>query len=204
MTYRTELLNRSDSDIISTYEVQLQGLINYYDRAHNVKDRMRFLRCVWEESLARTLAAKHKSKITTISKKYLKFYAIDTRKILGVEIPREGKKSLITAFGKKPIRRNTVKTIGDKEQTIYVKRNELITRMLAETCELCGSQHQVEAHHIRKLADLKRNGKNTPQWMQKMRAIRRKTLFVCQECHTSIHNGTYDGVALTKVDGRAT
>ena len=203
ITYRSELLNRSDYDIISTYEVQLQGLINYSNRAHNVKNRMRFLRCVWEESLARTLAAKHKSKITTIYKRYLKYSTIDKRRILGMEIPREGKKPLIAVFGKKPIQRNTVKTIMDEEQTIYAKRNELLTRMLAETCELCGSQQQIEAHHIRKLANLKRNGKNTPQWMQKMIAIRRKTLFVCQKCHTNIHNGTYDGVALTKVGGRA-
>ena len=31
-TQRRELLNLSDYDIISTYEVELQGLINYYNR----------------------------------------------------------------------------------------------------------------------------------------------------------------------------
>jgi hypothetical protein len=168
-----------------------------------MKKRMKFLRYVWEESLAKTLAAKHKSKVTTIYEKYQTFNTTDGRKILGVEIPRTGKKPLIAVFGKKPIQRNTTITIVDTLQTTYVKRNELLTRMLAETCELCGSKQQVEAHHIRKLADLKKSGKERPPWMQKMIAIRRKTLFVCQKCHTQIHNGTYDGVALTKVDRRA-
>lgn len=92
--------------------------------------------------------------------------------------------------------------IVEEMQTAYVKRNELLTRMLAETWELCGRQQDVEAHHIRKLADLKKQKEN-PQWMKKMIAIRRKTLIVCQKCHTEIHKGTYDGIALTKVDWRA-
>jgi hypothetical protein len=75
--------------------------------------------------------------------------------------------------------------------------------MLADKCELCGSEKRVEAHHIRKLANLKKDGKERPMWIQKMIAMRRKTLFVCQEGHNSIHNGTYDGVALVKVDRRA-
>jgi group II intron reverse transcriptase/maturase len=202
-THRSELLNMSDDDIISTYEIQLQGLINSYNRAHNVKKRTKFLRHVWEESLAKTLAAKHKSKVTTIYRKYQRFVTSDERKILGVEIQRKEKKPLIAVFGKKPIQRSTGTTMVDDTQTLYVKRNELLTRMLAETCELCGSQQHVEAHHIRKLADL-RKYKENPQWMQKMIAIRRKTLFVCQKCHTKIHNGTYDGTALAKVDWRAT
>ena len=201
-THRSELLNMSDYDIISTYETQLQGLINYYNRAHSVKKRMSYLRYVWEESLAKTLAAKHKSNVTVIYKKYQKFTTIDERKILGVEIQREGKKPLTAVFGKKPIQRNVRTDIVEEMQTVYVKRNELLTRMLAETCELCGNQHNVEAHHVRKLADLKKH-KEKPQWMKKMIAIRRKTLFVCQKCHTEIHNGKYDGIALMKVDRRA-
>ena len=163
---------------------------------------MNFLRYIWEESLAKSLAAKHKSKVTTILRKYRQFDSIDGRKILGVEIQRKGKKPLTAVFGKKPIQRNAGIPIVEEIQTIYVKRNELLTRMLEDTCELCGSQQHVEAHHIRKLADLKKH-KEKPQWMKKMIAIHRKTLFVCQKCHKEIHNGTYDGVALAKVDRRA-
>jgi predicted HNH restriction endonuclease len=69
-------------------------------------------------------------------------------------------------------------------------RNELIKRLLAEKCELCGSKMNVEVHHIRKLADLKEKGrKEKPRWVQKMTQRRRKTLVVCATCHDNIHRG---------------
>jgi hypothetical protein len=198
--HRAELLNLSDYDIISTYEVQLQGLINYYSRAHNVVNRMGYVRHVWEESLAKTLAAKYKTKVTTIYRTYRQFFTIDKRRILGIEIQREGKKPLRAVFGRKPIQRETRSIIRDTIQTVYNRRNELLTRLLADVCELCGSKVHVEAHHIKKLADLKkRYKKEPPTWVKKMIAIRRKTLFVCEQCHRKIHNGTYDGKKLTKV-----
>ena len=70
-------------------------------------------------------------------------------------------------------------------------RSELIKRLLADECELCGATEHIEVHHIRKLADLKVKGRRErPQSMQVMaRARRRKTLVVCKNCHTNIHAG---------------
>jgi len=68
--------------------------------------------------------------------------------------------------------------------------NELIARLLADECELCGSRQNIEVHHIRKLADLKVKGqREKPQWVQTMAARRRKTLVVCKDCHVNIHAG---------------
>jgi retron-type reverse transcriptase len=204
ITYRAELLNVSDDDMIRTCEVQLQGLINYDSRAHNVVNRMRYLRHGWEESLAKTLAAKYKTKVTTIYRKYRQFFTIDKRHILGTEIQREGKKPLRAVFGRKPIQREPRSIIRDTIQTVYNKRNERLTRLLADVCELCGSKVNGEAHHIKKLADLKkRYKKEPPTWVKKLIAIRRKTLFVCEKCHRKIHNGTYDGRDLRMSDRRA-
>ena len=67
---------------------------------------------------------------------------------------------------------------------------ELVQRLLADTCELCGSTESVEVHHIRKLANLKQRGRREqPVWMQTMAARRRKTLVVCRHCHEHIHAG---------------
>jgi group II intron reverse transcriptase/maturase len=52
--HRGELLNASDYDIIMTYEIALQGLINYYSRAHN-QGALKHLRYKWGESLLKTL-----------------------------------------------------------------------------------------------------------------------------------------------------
>ena len=69
------------------------------------------------------------------------------------------------------------------------ERNELLKRLLAEKCEMCGSRENVEVHHIRKLADLEKGGKERPRWVKIMAARRRKTLVVCRVCHQAIHAG---------------
>lgn len=200
--HRAELMNDSDYDIIRTYETELQGLINYYSLAHNVRDRMYYLRYTWETSLLKTLSAKSKTKMSVTLKKYKKYTSEDGRKIVGVTVERTGKKPLIATFGSKPLKRQKNINIQDEQQTIYTTRNELIVRMLADTCEICGSTEDVEAHHIKKLADLKKKWEGKPEkpkWVQKMIAIRRKTLFTCQKCHLKIHQGKYDGQRLTKI-----
>jgi hypothetical protein len=89
---------------------------------------------------------------------------------------------------------NDAKTIP-----IWSGRSEVVQRLLAQQCELCGSEDHIEVHHIRKLADLKQKGqRDKRQWVQKMVARRRKTLVVCQNCHHDIHYGRYDGPAFSK------
>ncbi len=88
----------------------------------------------------------------------------------------------------------------DEISKIYTKRNELLKRLEADACEICRSTDNVQAHHIRKLANLKKKykGKEPPVWVQKMIAIRRKTLFVCKKHHDEIHQGKYDGKKLAR------
>jgi hypothetical protein len=89
------------------------------------------------------------------------------------------------------VRRRSI--IDDRVLQTYMGRSELIERLLAEKCELCGQTGKVEGHHIHKLKDLQKKTRPLEIWEQKMIAIRRKTLFVCDACHKKIHNGTYDG-----------
>ena len=69
------------------------------------------------------------------------------------------------------------------------ERTELVKRLLADTCELCGSRENVEVHHVHKLADLEKRKKEQPRWVKVMIARRRKTLVVCHFCHQAIHAG---------------
>ena len=118
-----------------------------------------------------------------------------------MDVPRKGKKPFTATFGKKPIRRVKDTTVKDEVQAVYIAHNELIARLLATSCELCGREHvSLHGHHIRKLKDLAKRwqGKREkPVWVKQMIAIRRKTLFVCEKCHKEIHSGNYDGVKLT-------
>lgn len=72
-------------------------------------------------------------------------------------------------------------------------RNEVVKRLLADTCEMCGSRDGVEVHRIRQLKDLRvlnvRGRVAKPTWAQMRAARRRKTLVVCRVCHEGIHYG---------------
>jgi hypothetical protein len=62
--------------------------------------------------------------------------------------------------------------------------------MLADACEQCGSEEQVEVHHIRAMKDLnKYTGREKPEWVKKMALRRRKTLVLCRKCHMNLHAG---------------
>ena len=97
----------------------------------------------------------------------------------------------VPRFGGIPLRRQTEAILIDRDPPhVYFRRNELIKRLLAGACELCGSTNDCEVHHVRKLADLKLKGRaEKPLWMRVMASRRRKTLIVCRRCHEDIHAG---------------
>ena len=104
---------------------------------------------------------------------------------------KEGKRPLVAQFGGFSIRRRKDAILVDQRPPgAYTKGTELLKRLQADACELCGSTFQVEVHHLHKLADLKRQQrKEVPGWLRLMAARRRKTLVVCRVCHEAIHAG---------------
>lgn len=192
--HRAELINNDDYTIISDYQSQYRGYVQYYTLAHNIHDLSR-LRWVMLTSLLKTLAAKHKESVNRIVKRYKSTVqtADGALRCFEVKVEREGKKPLIARFGGIALKRQPRGQIEDVPTTITVRPRtvELIQRVLAGTCELCESTDRTEVHHIRKLADLKQNGrKEKPLWIKTMAARRRKTLVVCHNCHWDIHRGT--------------
>jgi hypothetical protein len=112
---------------------------------------------------------------------------------LQVSIAREGKKPLVAKWGGISLRRKQQAFLNDQPAPFYTGRSEIERRLLAQTCELCGSSHQIEVHHIRALKDLQKKGRaETPNWIKVMASRRRKTLVVCRTCHQDIHAGRLD------------
>lgn len=106
---------------------------------------------------------------------------------LEVVVQREnGKKPLVARFGGIPLRRQRVVELVDRTPVmVQTDRNELLQRLLADECEMCGSTEKVQVHHIRHLKDLDIKGRREkPMWIQIMAARKRKTLVVCERCHT--------------------
>jgi len=191
--HRKALVSDDDFSIIARYQAEYRGFVQYYQLAQNVSWLWK-LHWVMRASLLKTLAHTHKRSVTKIARKYRA--TVETEhglmKCLEDIVPREGKKPLVARFGGIPLRRQSHAILTDMLVTLKRKpaRNELLKRLLANRCELCQSTNQVEVHHIRKLADLKKAGQaEKPQWVRVMAARRRKTLIVCRECHQAIHAG---------------
>lgn len=190
---RPAIMHDDDFSIMSRYQEEYRGVVQYYLLAVNVCWFHR-LHWIMEGSLLRTLAAKHKSTVRKQNRKYKTTIETPTgpMKCLQVIVKREeGKKPLVAQFGGIPLRRNTKAVLVDQQpQYVKYERNELLRRLLANTCEICGSTQQCQVHHVRKLADLKREGRREKAaWEKIMIARRRKTLVVCHECHVAIHAG---------------
>jgi len=194
--HRAELVNSSDYEIVSHYRLEYLGLLNYYQYAHNVA-RLNSVKYYMEMSMMKTLAHKHK---TSVSKLYRKHHAQITVKGKSYTVlqfayqTKEGIKYL-TWGGWALKRKQKITTIG--QDTIsrwrWSNRSDIQTRLEKGECEVCGSDKDIEVHHIRKLKDLKKRWqgrKDKPLWVKRQIALNRKTLVVCRKCHTNIHQGT--------------
>ncbi|WP_074416032.1 reverse transcriptase/maturase family protein [Streptococcus suis] len=191
--HRNNLLHDDDFSIVQTYQQEYRGLVQYYILAQNLSW---FSKVYWyvETSLLKTLAFKHKSSINKMLAKY-KTTTTSTNgrtvPCLQVVVPREDKPPLVATWGGISLSYKKKAVIEDAPYQVYGGRTELIKRLLANKCELCGSKENIEVHHIRKLADLnKHNGKLVPKWKEIMSARCRKTLVTCRDCHHEIHNGS--------------
>jgi group II intron reverse transcriptase/maturase len=187
---RPELMNVPDHAIISQYGAEYRGIVQYYLLAGDVY-RLDRLRWVMLTSLLKTLARKHDSTVTKIARKYAA--TIETpygpRACMQVVVDRgEGKQRLVATFGGIPLRRQRAAILTDRVPVRATsRRKELIHRLLAGQCEICGEAEKVRVHQIRKLADLNQRGQPQPKWAQIMARRRRKTLVVCEPCYASIH-----------------
>ena len=193
--HRAELINDDDYTIVNRYQAEFRGVVQYYLLAVNVF-QFGILQWVMARSIAKTLAAKHKTSTRKVARRYKGTVQTveGARACLQVVVQRDkGKSPLVARFGGIPLRRKrTAVLVDQKPQRYRVDRTELIQRLLAEECELCGSTVDIQVHHVRGLRDLNLKGRSeTPLWVQVMASRRRKTLVVCRPCHLEAHGGSW-------------
>jgi group II intron reverse transcriptase/maturase len=190
--HRPEMLKDSVFTIMSTYQAEYRGLVEYYRMAHNLSSALDQLKWDMERSLTKTLAAKEHIPVPQVYRKYRATIMVGGRpyKGLQVTIEREGKKPLIAQWGGIPLSWNAKAILDDQPERIWSVTSELEERLLADTCEYCSAQEQCQVHHIRALKDLREKGrKPRPRWMDLMAARQRKTMVVCKTCHQDITYG---------------
>ena len=90
--------------------------------------------------MLKTLAAKHRSTVTKMARKYKA--KVDTpyglRTCFEATVSRPGRKPLIARFGGIPLRRQKTAVIDDRQPApVTIRRKELVTRITARRCEWC-------------------------------------------------------------------
>lgn len=180
--HRNSLLRLTDLEIVTVYNDELRGICNYYGIASNFC-KLKYLSYLMEYSCLKTLAAKHKSKISKVVAMYK-----DGTGEWG--IPYETKKKAKRRYFANYMDCKDAKISTDCISNAAIIYGQSVTplekRLKARICELCGTteSERYEIHHINKLKNLK--GKEP--WEIAMLAKRRKTLVVCEHCHHLIHN----------------
>ena len=189
--HRPAMQNLDDYDIVRTYGAEYRGIVQYYLLAADVW-RLTALRWDAQTSMLKTLAAKHKSTVAKMAATHKA--KIDTphglRTCFEARIERAGKQPLVARFGGIPLVRNKDAVLTDRVPArVPHPRKELISRLLAGRCELCGEPGKVLVHQVRNLASLGKPGPASPPGRPLMARKRRKTLVVCHPCHDAIHHG---------------
>jgi Type II intron maturase/Reverse transcriptase (RNA-dependent DNA polymerase) len=190
---RHPMIHDDDFTIVAKSGAEYRGYVQYYQLAGNLF-RLQRLRWVMETSMLKTLASKHHSTVTAMAARYKNTIATPRgpRMCFQVTVSRSGgRKPLAARFGDIWLIRQHHAVLNDQAPTPATNRgNELIHRLLADGCEMCGAHTNVEVHHVRHLADLNRPGRREkPAWVKLMAMRRRKTLVVCRACHQAIHAG---------------
>ncbi len=189
--HRKELIERSDFHIISTYQSEYRGIANYSRLAYNMHTLSK-LKWIMETSMLKTLARKFKVSVAQIAKKYKAKLTVDGKEyvVYQVTIPRQDKKPLVATWGGIPLKWNIRATLEEHPPKLHYGRTELVQRLLADFCELCGSMDDVEVHHVEKMSKLHEYpGRPKPPWVMRMIALRRKTLLLCRTCHEDVDLG---------------
>jgi hypothetical protein len=171
--------------------------VEYYRLAHNLH-RLDRLKWVMETALLKTLACKLRTSVNKVRRRYHATVEVGGKRrgVLRVVIGRgEEKRPLVAQWGGISLARRTGTTLDDPLPRAWNNtRTELLERLLADQCELCGSREGVQVHHVRSLKDLQCRGRTErPEWVKLMAARQRKTLVVCRKCHTGIHAGKVSG-----------
>jgi hypothetical protein len=146
---------------------------------------MNKLAFIWQGSLFKTLANKHKTSMRKIARQ------LKTEDGHCVIVQKNQKTRITRLFRLKdwsaphPANPNVDRLPNTFVLTLC--RSELIRRLNAGQCEYCETrQGPFEVHHIRKMKDV---AQKKELWQRMMAARYRKTLILCRRCHHLLHDG---------------
>lgn len=179
--HRGELVGRNDLNILDQYNGEIRGFCNYYSIANN-RSKLHKFRCIMEYSFYKTLACKYR----TSKRKIIAKYRIG--KEIGVKFQDKQGNERVRLLWKGSLAKDSY-PLGSEADIVHkpkgiLKKPALAMRLKANRCEWCGKETSaLMVHQVRTLKELK----DDEAWAVFMKKINRKTLVVCEDCHTKIH-----------------
>ncbi len=191
-TGRTTMQNLDEIEIIKQYNAELRGLVQYYKHAMNFKNVIGKVQWLWQYSLLKTFAAKHRSSVAglfrskiikvKLTKDYKKIWYIgfndkdyDVFNIRDIEY--------INMINVKPCESNDIEFIW-----IVGNRSGAVQKLMADECELCGikgTETKIILHHPNQIRHI---SNNIPKFERLKRMRNRKVIALCHNCHMEIHH----------------
>lgn len=185
-----------DADqIIQLYSSVNRGLQNYYRFVDNWKQCSR-IQYILKFSLAKTLAQKYKISVPKVFKRF--------GQELSVLIKGRGGKPdrQVSFYQNQDWAKNKLAFQVENQNNMDVVRTlvRLRTRSkLGMPCCICGEvRKQIEMHHVRHIRKMS-NKRVAVGFNRLLRAMNRKQVPVCSDCHGKIHRGEYDGLKLSNL-----
>lgn len=183
--HRTYPINNDDLEILERYNAEIRGIYNFYSIANNCHT-LHLFKYIMEYSMYKTFAAKYRSTVVQICKRYKK------DGVFTVSYENRKGKTLTRQFyhdGFKRKKQEYGLCYDNLPAPYYYTNTSLIDRLKAKRCELCGKEDvKLDMHHVRKLKNLQ--GKE--DWERHMIARKRKTIALCRSCHKKVDGGWKD------------
>lgn len=177
-----------DDQIVGQYASVLRGLTNYYSFVDNFGALSR-VQYILQHSAAKTLAAKHRSKVPQIFRKHGK--RLTVKRVTRSGEVKLSSMGLISDWSPQPNRFMATHAVQTGEVPLFVR---LRTRSkIGEACVICGELNDIQMHHVR---HIRKMGEDVKGFTRLMAVMNRKQIPVCTPCHHRIHAGTYDGLAI--------
>jgi group II intron reverse transcriptase/maturase len=187
-----KLINHPLPNIISHYLTVERGILNYYSIANNYGRLATRVHYILKFSCVLTIALKMRLRTT---KKVFRKYCKD----LKICIPNEKFISYPTANYKRSTKvfRSAYSSgaLDYKDVAGYYSRRAIKANMeIAGPCSLCGSNEDIEIHHVRALPLRKGGLLIKKDFMSRMMSkYNRKQIPLCKPCHIKVHKGEYYG-----------
>jgi group II intron reverse transcriptase/maturase len=178
--------------IVSLYSSVNRGIQNYYRFADNWGQLNR-VQYILQCSLAKTLARKYQISMAKIFKRFGKQMTISVA-------AKDGRKDREVSFYLNhdwTKRRDAFQEGKHSDIDLIRTAMQMRTRSkLGKPCCICGEVGQTAMHHVRHIRNLSHKRIATG-FTRVLRALNRKQVPVCTECHVKIHRGAYDGIKLS-------